>query len=115
MDTVKFDAVSRLVGSGMSRRQALRGLVAGAVALGAGGAVHSVEAASPQIGPGRRRKQRKHRKHAQRQDWCGRQGDGCGAFDADTGEYSAPYCCHGYECVYSSNNGSSTWTCQAMP
>jgi hypothetical protein len=112
MDAVKFDAVSRLVGSGMSRRQALRGLVAGVVALSASGAVLSVEAASPQIGPGRRRKQRRQKR---RQNWCGRQGDGCGALDADTGEYSAPYCCHGYECVYDASSGSSTWTCQATP
>jgi hypothetical protein len=110
MDTVTFDRISRLVGSGISRRQALRGLVAGVAALTAGGAVASVEAASPQIGPRRRRKQRRQKR---RQNWCGRQGDGCGALDGDTGEYSAPYCCHGYECVYATSNGSSTWTCQA--
>ena len=109
MESVTFDTVVRRFGSGMTRRVALRGLVAGAVALSAGGAVSSVEAASPQLG-----RRRKHRRHTRRQDRCGRQADGCGAFDADTGEYSAPYCCHGYECVYNASTGSSTWTCQAM-
>ena len=110
MDTVKFDTVTRLVGQGMTRRQALRGLVAAGAAITAGGAIRSGQAASPQL-----RRRRKHRKHTKHQDWCGRQGDGCGALDGDTGEYSAPYCCHGYECVYSTSNGSSSWTCQARP
>jgi hypothetical protein len=39
MDTTKFDAVARIFGSGMSRREALRGLVAGAAAVTAGGAL----------------------------------------------------------------------------
>ena len=109
MDTVKFDTVTRLFGSGMTRREALRGLVAGAVAVTAGGAVLSVEAASPQL-----RRRRKNRKQNQHNDHCGRHGDGCGALDADTGEFTPPYCCHGYECVYNSSNSSSTWTCQAV-
>ena len=37
MDTTKFDAVARLFGNGMTRREALRGLVAGAAAITAGG------------------------------------------------------------------------------
>ena len=59
------------------------------------------------------RRRRKHRKHNKRQERCGRQGDGCGALDADTGEFTPPYCCQGYQCVYGTSNGSSTWTCQA--
>jgi hypothetical protein len=109
MDTGTFDTVVRRFGSGLTRREALRGLVAGVAALGAGGAVASVEAASPKL-----RRRRKQRRRQRRPEWCGRHGDGCGAFDADTGEYSAPYCCHGYECVYDSD-GTSTWTCQAIP
>jgi hypothetical protein len=112
MDTVKFDAVARLFGSGMTRREALRGLVAGAAAITAGGAARPAQAASPKLG---RRKHRKHRKHRTHQDWCGRHGDGCGALDVDTGEFTPPYCCHGYECVYGTSNGSSSWTCQARP
>jgi hypothetical protein len=113
MDTGKFDAVARLFGNGMTRREALRGLVAGAVAVTAGGAVHAGQAASPKLR--RRRKHRKQRRQRTPQDWCGRHGDGCGALDADTGEFTPPYCCHGYECVYSTSNGSSSWTCQARP
>jgi hypothetical protein len=37
MDTFKFDSVARLFGSGMTRRQALRGLMAGAAAVTTGG------------------------------------------------------------------------------
>ena len=110
MDMVTFDTVVRRFGRGMTRRAALRGLVAGAVAITAGGAVRSVEAASPQLRP-----RRKHRRQNKRQDRCGRQDDSCGAFDADSGDYSAPYCCRGYECVYDAVSGSSTWTCQALP
>ena len=116
METSTFETISRRFGTGLTRRQGLRGLVAGVVALGAGGAVGSVQAASPQLR--RRRKQRRQRRHTTSptpQNSCGVQGDGCGALDADTGQYSAPYCCHGYECVYSSSNGSSSWTCQARP
>ena len=36
MDTFTFDAVARLLGSGVTRRKALRGLVAGAAAATAG-------------------------------------------------------------------------------
>src|SRR5687768_8411216 len=46
MDTFKFDSVARLFGSGMTRRDALRGLVAGAAAVTAGGALAHVEDAS---------------------------------------------------------------------
>jgi hypothetical protein len=109
MDTVKFDAVSRLFGQGMTRREALRGLVAGAAAVTAGGTLLQVEDASA------KRRRRKHRKQKSHQVRCGRHGDGCGAFDADTGEFTPPYCCHGYECVYSASNGSSSWTCQVRP
>ncbi|MBW3634044.1 MAG: hypothetical protein KY456_13555 [Chloroflexi bacterium] len=112
MDSTKFDAIARLFGSGLTRREALRGLVAGATGITAGGVLLQMEDASA----GRRRRKnrkknrRKNRKKNQQQ--CGKQGDGCGAYDADTGTYSAPYCCHGYECVYITSNGSSSWTCQ---
>lgn len=109
MDTGTFDTVVRRFGSGMTRREAIRGLVAGAAALTGGGVLLQAEDASA------KRRRRKHRKQRRHREWCGRHGDGCGAFDADTGEYSAPYCCHGYECIYSTSNGSSSWTCQARP
>jgi len=43
MDTTKFDAVARIFGSGMTRRDAIRGLVAGAAAVTAGSAFLTVE------------------------------------------------------------------------
>ena len=46
MDTTQFDTVVRLFGSGMTRRVALRGLVAGAVALSAGGTRLAVQDAA---------------------------------------------------------------------
>ncbi len=46
MDSTRFDTVARLFGSGMTRRQALRGLVTGAAALSAGGVLLQAEDAS---------------------------------------------------------------------
>ncbi|MBW3634109.1 MAG: hypothetical protein KY456_13880 [Chloroflexi bacterium] len=119
MDTTKFDSVTRLFGSGMTRREALRGLVAGAAVLTAGSALLQAEDASARR---RRRKSRKNGKQNQNQNpnghqdsTCGVHGDGCGALDADTGEFTPPYCCHGYACTYNNSNGSTTWTCQAVP
>ena len=43
MDTTRFDAVARIIASGTSRREALRGLVAGVAAVTAGGALLAVE------------------------------------------------------------------------
>src|SRR3954469_14810458 len=54
-DTTKFDSVARLFGSGMTRREALRGLVAGAAAVTAGGVLLKAEDASAK----RRRKKSK--------------------------------------------------------
>ncbi len=99
MDTTTFDSLARLLGRSTTRRNALRGLGFGAATLVAGGALIVPEKASA--------KRRRKKKHHQ----CGRHGDGCGALD-EYGHYSPPYCCHGYECVYSSSNGSSSWTCQ---
>lgn len=103
MDSTTFDAVSRLVSKGLSRRDALRRLAAGSVALAAGGVLLPADDASA------RRRRKKHRKHDRQR--CGRHGDGCGALNEDN-EPTAPYCCHSYACVYASSNGSSSWTCQ---
>jgi hypothetical protein len=43
MDTTKFDAVARIFARGMTRRDALRGLVAGTAAVTAGGALLAEE------------------------------------------------------------------------
>ena len=58
MDTTKFDSVARLFGSGMTRRQALRGLVTGAAALTAGGVLLRSEDAAA-----KRRRRRKPKKN----------------------------------------------------
>ncbi len=105
MDTTTFDAVARLFGSGMTRRTALRGLAAGVATLTAGGMVFQAEDAAA-----RRRRRKKHRRRNNDHDRCGRHGDGCGALN-ENGEYTPPYCCHGYECVYHPDNVS--WTCEA--
>ena len=142
MDTTKFDTVARLFGSGMTRREALRGLVAGAAAVTAGGVLLQAEDVSA-----KRRRRKKNKKKNQNtgqsqglppgtrcqnsnqctSDYicevpvngsnsdtycCGAQGAGCGAKDENDDD-TAPYCCVGHECVYSSGNGS--WTCQAVP
>jgi hypothetical protein len=63
MDTAKFDTVARLFGNGMSRREALRGLVAGAAAIAAGGALlvsEDVSAKRRKKGKGKGRKGRKN-------------------------------------------------------
>ena len=107
MDTTRFDTIARHFGSGMTRREALRGLAASVAAVTAGGVLMQAEDAAAK----RRRRKNKHHNRKASHDYCGRHGDGCGAYDTDTGAFTAPYCCHGYQCVYDPGNGS--WTCQA--
>jgi hypothetical protein len=57
MDTDKFDTVARFFGSGMTRRKALRGLVAGAAPLIGGGLLLAAEDAAA-----KRRHKKKHKK-----------------------------------------------------
>lgn len=64
MDTTKFDAVARFFGSGMSRRVALRGLMAGVAAVSAGGPLLADEAAA--AGKSKRRKSKKKNKKKNR-------------------------------------------------
>ena len=59
MDTFKFDSVARLFGSGMTRREALRGLVAGAAAVTAGGALLADEASAASKSKRRNRKKKR--------------------------------------------------------
>ena len=71
MDTFKFDAVARLFGSGMTRREALRSLVAGATAVTAGGLLHSTEEAAA----GRRGKRKPRKKGKREGAPCKRDGE----------------------------------------
>ena len=54
METMKFDAVARLVGIGATRRQAVRGLLAGAAAVAVGGV--SLDAALAVKGEGKKKR-----------------------------------------------------------
>lgn len=71
MDTFKFDAVARLFGSGMTRREALRSLVAGATAVTAGGVLLSAEEAAAK----KRRKRRPRKKGKPEGSPCNRDGE----------------------------------------
>ena len=62
MDSTRLDSVARHLGSGMTRRSALRGLFAGAAAAVAGGALLQGEDASA-----KRRKKGKNGKRGQKQ------------------------------------------------
>src|SRR5687768_7964979 len=70
MDTFTFDSVARLFGSGMTRREALRGLMAGAAAVTAGGALLAVDetAAAKNKRRKSRNKNRKKNRPAPRPD-----------------------------------------------
>jgi hypothetical protein len=59
METMKFDGIAKTLGSSITRRSALRGLVASAAAAVAGGALLQAEDASA------RRRRRKNRKGTQ--------------------------------------------------
>jgi hypothetical protein len=138
MDTTRFDEVARLFGSGMTRHEALRGLVAGAAALTAGGELLQAEDASA-----RKWRRRMNRKKTQNQGlppgarWSSGQqcaanhicevpvngsnsdtycsgvtGAPCGPPTED-GDATAPYCAVGHQCFY--NTGSSAGVCQQLP
>lgn len=70
MDTFTFDSVARLLGSGMTRREALRGLVAGAAAVTTGGALLASEEAAAG--------KRKRRKRCSGKNWCRDRTQTCG-------------------------------------
>ena len=62
MDTFKFDSVARLFGSGLTRRDALRGLLAGAAAVAASGTLLASDETAA-------RKRRRRNRCAGR-NWC---------------------------------------------
>src|SRR5262245_10323095 len=131
MDTTTFDGLTRNLGTGLTRRAALRGLLTSAVAVVAGCAVIEGEAK-------RRRKGKKVRQptpdtllpngafcefssqcrdahnncevafNASNSDrtCCGATGATCG-LPNDDGDATAPFCCAGFDCV----NG----VCQPAP
>lgn len=118
MDTMRFDAIARLLGDGVTRRDALRRMLAGGAAMAAGGAV-LVESTSA-----KRRKKKKNKKNglpsgarctrdeqcrpdktdricdvpqnASNSDTvcCGGLGAACGGVNED-GDFIGPLCCIG--------------------
>jgi hypothetical protein len=80
MDTTRFDAVARLFDSGMSRREALRGLFAGAAVLSAGGTLLAGEEVSARKKDKKRRKKKRERKVniCKGRNWCVDRTQTCG-------------------------------------
>jgi hypothetical protein len=131
MDITTFDTISRTVATAQTRRSALRGLVAGAAILVAGGLLLPGEDAA-----GKRRKRRKGKgkgkllqpgERCQNDNQCvsgyicevpvngsnsdeycsGGQGAACGAPN-DDGDDTFPFCAVGFSCTASGNG----YTCQ---
>jgi len=102
MDTTTFDGLTRNLGNTLNRRSALRGLVAGAAALVAGGAILQADDASAR----RRRKKSKKTKKNQNQNTGGAQTLPIGAFCE-----SSAQCPSSYICEVPVNAGNSDRTC----
>jgi hypothetical protein len=136
METKTFDGITKTLGSSITRRSALRGLFAGAMAAVAGGALLQADDAAAK----RRRRNKKNKKSNQNskrrqpgafcdssaqcqtdkgyicevpvnagnsdKTCCGGQGAFCGPKNADLDD-TAPFCAVGHECVNS--------VCQKLP
>ena len=145
MDTTTFDGIARTLSGSMTRRSALRGLVAGAVAAVAGGALLEAEDASAK----RRRKKKNKRSQNSNPTQSGGQqpllspGSRCETSSQCTSHYicevpvngsnSDTYCsgAQGAICGAPNDDGDDTapycavgydcvfssgsWTCQAVP
>ena len=138
MDTATFDTLARTLSSPSTRRSALRGLVAGAATLAAGGILLQGEDAAAKRrrggkGKGKGKGQGKKLQPGQRcqsdnqcttgyicevpvngsnsDEYCsGGQGARCGAPNGD-GDDTFPFCAVGFECTATGNG----YTCQAVP
>ena len=132
MDFTTFDTISRTVATSQTRRSALRGLVAGAATLLAGGVLLHAEdtAAKRRRGKGGKGKGLQPGQRCQNDTQCtkgyicavpvngsnsdefcsGGQGAVCGAPNGD-GDDTFPFCAVGFRCTPTGN----TYTCQAVP
>lgn len=137
MDTTTFDTLARTVSASTTRRSALRGLVAGAATLAAGGILRQGEDAGARRrgkkggkkgGKGGRKLQPGQRCQNDNQctkgyicevpvngsnsdEYCsGGQGATCGAPNGD-GDDTFPFCAVGFDCTPTGNG----YTCQAVP
>ncbi len=113
MDATKFDAVARRLASGLTRREAVRGLAAGAVAAVAGGAGLELASAakrrckkagafcssSKECCPKETNRKCRVQRNAGNSDTtcCGVEGATCGGKDGN-GDDKAPFCCVNHEC-----------------
>jgi hypothetical protein len=138
MDTTTFDTLARTVSSSTTRRSALRGLVAGAATLVAGGVLLQSEDTSARRKKGKKGKKGGNGGSSKLQpgqrcqsdtqcvsgyicevpvngsnsdEFCsGGQGAACGAPN-DDGDDTFPFCAVGFTCTPS----GSRFTCQAVP
>ena len=107
METTKFDGIARSLGSSITRRSALRGLFAGAMAAVAGGALLHADDASAKRR--RRKKNKKGNKGNQQSNGNGRQP---GAFCDSSSQCQTD---KGYICEVAVNAGNSDKTCSGGP
>ncbi len=138
MEFTTFDTISRSVATSQTRRSALRGLVAGAATMVAGGILLQSEDASAKRrkrgkGKGKSMGQGKKLQPGERcqsdnqcttgyicevpvngsssDEYCsGGQGAVCGAPNGD-GDDTFPFCAVGFDCTATGNR----YTCQAVP
>jgi hypothetical protein len=102
METITFDGIAKTLGSSSTRRSAVRGLVAGAMAAVAGGALlHADDAAA------KRRRRRKGKKGNQQS-----KGRKPGAFCDFSSQCQTD---KGYICEVAVNAGNSDKTCSGGP
>ncbi len=134
MDFTTFDTISRTVATSQTRRSALRGLVAGAATLVAGGVLlHGEDTSAKRRKRGKGKGKGKGLQPGQRcqndtqctkgyicavpvngsnsDEYCsGGQGAVCGAPNGD-GDDTFPFCAVGFACTPTGNS----YTCQAVP
>ena len=107
METMTFDGIARSLGSSITRRSALRGLFAGAMAAVAGGALLHADDASAKR---RRRKKNKKGKKGNQQSNGKRRKPG--AFCDSSAQCQTD---QGYICAVAVNAGNSDKTCSGGP
>lgn len=105
METTTFDGIARNLGSSITRRSALRGLFAGAMAAVAGGALLHADDASAK----RRRRRKKNKKGNKQTENKRRQP---GAFCDSSSQCQTD---KGYICEVAVNAGNSDKTCSGGP
>jgi hypothetical protein len=106
METIKFDGIARSLSSSITRRSAVRGLFAGAMAAVAGSALLHADDASAKR---RRRKNKKNKKGNQQSNSKRRQP---GAFCDSNSQCQTD---KGYICAVAVNAGNSDKTCSGGP